>query len=72
MSILSAGEIAYKIAFLNQTSSVDNSSYSVQIGAIIILSYSIVKSTATNSFFTKKSVEELMNEKVNQQNNKRL
>lgn len=68
MAILSAGEIAYKIAVLNQTSSVDNSSYSVQIGAIIILSYSIIKSTATNKFFKTKSVEELTNEKAIQQN----
>ena len=68
MSLLSAGEIIYKVAVLNQSSSVDYSSYSVQIGAVIIFSYSIIKAAAINKYFGKKAIEELTNEKAVQKN----
>lgn len=68
MFLLSVGEIIYKITVLNQSSSVDSSSYSVQIGAVIIFSYSVIKATSINKYFGKKSIEELTNEKIVQKN----
>ncbi|WP_313132872.1 methyl-accepting chemotaxis protein [Anaerocolumna sp.] len=64
MTLLSVGEIVYKIMILNQSSSVDNSSYSVQIGAVIIFSYSVIKATSINKYFSKRSIEELTKEKA--------
>ena len=66
--LLSVGEILYKVIVLGQNTTIDKSSYSVQIGAVIILSYAVIKSTILNKYFQVESVEELTQEKNIQKN----
>lgn len=62
-ALFSIGEILYKITVLNMTEPVNLSSYSVQVGGLIIMCYVLIKATATNNYFNKLFKDGVMEEK---------
>jgi methyl-accepting chemotaxis protein len=62
-AFFSISEIIYKVTVLNMTEPVDLSSYSVQVGGLIIMCYVLIKATSTSKYFNKLFKDGVMEEK---------